>query len=285
MRSLTIAILGLSIPIGTVAFGVLSKPNRHVNGRSCARPLYLSDEPKENATPVDEFPEDFTEEEKVKAVGNLVADDEWSGLTMELAELVRLSIVEDIKANTREFIGKDDYKMGDISKEIDSRVKEEVANLRSKDEYELGDLSIALDTLSKELTCELTGKDEYEFGDLSKELDKRIKTAVADFCGSEEYQFGDLSKEIDRRVKERVAEFTGEGEYEFGAISREIDKRRAQWVTDFLGEEAAANYQFGDITKKLLSSYTGKDEYQFGDATKKFMGDLFGGKKKKGGDK
>jgi hypothetical protein len=32
-----------------------------------------------------------TPEEKNEAVGNLVADDEWGGLTMELADLVRLS--------------------------------------------------------------------------------------------------------------------------------------------------------------------------------------------------
>lgn len=32
-----------------------------------------------------------TEEDKREAVGNLVADDEWDGLTMELADLVRKS--------------------------------------------------------------------------------------------------------------------------------------------------------------------------------------------------
>lgn len=31
--------------------------------------------------------------------------------------------------------------MGDISKEIDARVKAEVAKLRGKEDYELGDLS------------------------------------------------------------------------------------------------------------------------------------------------
>jgi hypothetical protein len=71
------------------------------------RLLFLSSEP--------------TNEQKV---GNLVADDEWNGLSLELAEVVRLAVVEDLKKNTREFLGKEDYKVGDLSKEIDSRVKQ-----------------------------------------------------------------------------------------------------------------------------------------------------------------
>lgn len=76
----------------------------------------------------------MTAEQKKVVVGNLVAEDEWNGLTMELAELVRLSIVEDLKKNSREFLGKDDYKLGDFSKEIDSRVKDQVAMMRDKEE-------------------------------------------------------------------------------------------------------------------------------------------------------
>lgn len=249
-------------------------------GGTSLRPLCLSSEPQ-NDSDADVDMSSLTKEEKEQVVGNLVADDEWNGLTLELSELVRLSIVEDLKKNAREFLDKDDYKVGDIAKEVDKRVKNEVASLRGKEEYELGDLSIALDDLSKELTCELTGKENYEFGDLSKELDKRVKSAVADYCGKDTYELGDLSKEVSRRVAERVADFTGK-EYEFGDITREIDERRKKWVQDYLGEEAAENYKFGDLTKKFLGDYTGKgDEYQFGDATKKFVGDLFGGKKKR----
>lgn len=100
----------------------------------------------------------LSEEQKKEAVGNLVADDEWQGITMELTELVRVAIIEDMKKNTREFIGKDDYKIGDISKEVDSRVKSEVAKFREKDEYEIGDFVLAMDEMSKSFTEELTGK-------------------------------------------------------------------------------------------------------------------------------
>jgi hypothetical protein len=75
----------------------------------------------------------LSEQEKQNAVGNLVADDEWLGLSMELSELVRVAVVEDLKKNTREFLGKEDYKVGDITKQIDTRVKEEVAKFRGKD--------------------------------------------------------------------------------------------------------------------------------------------------------
>jgi hypothetical protein len=71
-----------------------------------------------------------SESEKEEAVGNLVEDDEWMGLSMELGELVRTAIIEDLKKNAREFLGKEEYKVGDISKEIDTRVKVEVARFR-----------------------------------------------------------------------------------------------------------------------------------------------------------
>lgn len=223
--------------------------------------------------------------EEVAEVGNLVADDEWMGLSMELSEMVRVAVLEDAKKNIGDFIGKDDYKVGDISKEIDSRIKDEVAKMRGKEEYELGDLSVALDTISKEMTMNLTGKDDYEFGDLSTEIDKRVKSTVADFCGNDTYEFGDLSKEIDRRAQGRVLEFIGKEDYEFGDISKEIESRRGEWVASFLGAEAAKNYEFGDITKKALTNMTGKDEYEFGDVSKKILGDLFGKRKRGGGNK
>ena len=71
-------------------------------------------------------------------------------------------------------------------------------------------------------------------------------------------------------------------DYEFGDISREVESRRVDWVRGFLGDEAATEYEFGDITKKALSNFTGKEEYEFGDVSKKIFGDLFG-KRKRGG--
>lgn len=38
-----------------------------------------------------------------------------------------------MKKNCREFLGKEDYKLGDITKEVDTRVKGEIALLRGKE--------------------------------------------------------------------------------------------------------------------------------------------------------
>jgi len=204
---------------------------------------------------VPEPAEELSAEETTR-VGNLIADEEWAGLTMELSDAVRTAVVEDLKKNSRDFLGKDEYAVGDFSKEVDRRVKEEVAKMREKDDYEIGDLSVVLDGKVKELVCELSGKEEYEFGDLSVEIDKRVKESVAQFCGKDSYQVGDLSKEISKRTKSGIANFTGN-----------------------------ENYQFGDLTKTAFKNYTGKDEYQFGDVTKKLVGNLFSGKKDKKGGK
>ena len=40
-------------------------------------------------------------------IGNLVADDNWMGLMMEISEMVRMAVLEDMKVNTASFIGKD----------------------------------------------------------------------------------------------------------------------------------------------------------------------------------
>lgn len=226
-----------------------------------------------------EVKEPTTEEEKTEAVGNLVENDEWEGLTMELSEVIKLAVVEDIKKNTRDFIGKDGYEVGDITKEIDARVKKEIAGMRGNEEYQLGDLVVVIDNMAKDMTEDLTGK-PYEAGDLSVELDKRVKGAVADYCGTDEYEFGDLSKEIDKRVKGRVADYIGKDEYEFGDVSKQVEKQRREWVKGYLGDDAAKDYQFGDITKKAMANFSGNDDYQFGDVTKKLMGNIFGGKRK-----
>lgn len=48
-------------------------------------------------------------------------------------------------------------------------MKELVCELSGKDEYEFGDLSIQIDKRVKESVASFCGKDKYEFGDLSKE--------------------------------------------------------------------------------------------------------------------
>ena len=44
--------------------------------------------------------------EEEETVGNLVANEEWAGLSMELAEVVTTAVVEDLKKNSRYKVGK-----------------------------------------------------------------------------------------------------------------------------------------------------------------------------------
>uniref|UniRef100_A0A7S2S6J7 Uncharacterized protein n=1 Tax=Eucampia antarctica TaxID=49252 RepID=A0A7S2S6J7_9STRA len=263
ITSLSLKTLGFAPNRSAISFGAVVRSNV----------LYSS-------PPEDSKDEEKWTEDEVEQVGNLIADDEWLGLGMELSEIVRVSVIEGTKKSSREFLGKDEYAVGDFSKELDSRVKDEVAKLRGKEEYELGDLSMALDKIGKDMTCELTGKDDYEFGDLSTEIDTRVKGTVAEFCGKDEYEFGDLSAEVSRRSESGIQEFIGKEDYEFGDISREIENRRRSWMKDVIGDEAAANYEFGDLTKKALTNFTGKDDYEFGDVSKKLLGNIFGKRKR-----
>ena len=102
-------------------------------------------------------------EAEVEKIGSLVEDDEWLGLTTELWIVLRSAVRESVKKNVRDFTGKDDYKVGDISKEADARIKASIAEMRGKDDYELGDLSVVVDGIVKDEVNKLTGKDDYEF--------------------------------------------------------------------------------------------------------------------------
>ena len=48
----------------------------------------------------------LTPEEEETVVGNLVANEEWAGPSMELAEVVTTAVVEDLKKNSRYKVGR-----------------------------------------------------------------------------------------------------------------------------------------------------------------------------------
>ena len=128
---------------GSVLSFAPSCSTTRLTSRAVLPQLQSTPEPNEEPIAATSATDDATSEEEeltpeeIEKVGNLVADEEWAGLSMELADVVRTAVVEDLKKNSRDFLGKDDYALGDFSKEIDSRVKEEVAKMREKDEYEV----------------------------------------------------------------------------------------------------------------------------------------------------
>lgn len=164
-------------------------------------------------------------------------------------------------------------------------------------EYKFGDISKSIDKAAKNKVAELRGKETYEFGDLSRYIDEKVKEQVNDFTNKNEYTPGDITKEIMNRVKSRdytvedmiilfkillalganlspVANFlpaklliealdysiAGDlGGKLINTITEELDRRMKK---AFTGDE---NYKIGDLTKKSLLKYIGKDEYEFGD--------------------
>ena len=89
---------------------------------------------------------------EVVKVGELVADDEWQGLSMELSQACSAAVREQLKAMESTI---------DITKELDEKVNAQVAQLRGKEDYEFGDLSKALADATKAELCKITGKDDY----------------------------------------------------------------------------------------------------------------------------
>jgi hypothetical protein len=92
---------------------------------------------------------------------------------------------------------------------MDNAAKELTSELTGKP-YETGDLSKEMDRRVKNAVAKYCGKDEgdYQFGDLSKEIDRRVKDRVSDYLGKE-YEFGDITQEVSNRRKAWMEDFLG----------------------------------------------------------------------------
>lgn len=91
-------------------------------------------------------------------------------------------------------------------------MKELVCEMSGKDQYEFGDLSIEIDKKVKESVAQFCGEETYEFGMLSKELAKRMKSGVANYTGKSGYKFGDITKTA-------VKNLTGKEDYQVSVHS------------------------------------------------------------------
>ena len=93
--------------------------------------------------------------------------------------------------------------------------------------YETGDLSIELDKRVKSKVAEFCGNEEYAFGDLTKEIDARVQVRVAEYTGKDNYEFGDISKQVEKNRKAWVQSFLGDeaaAQYQFGDITTQAMK-------------------------------------------------------------
>jgi len=197
------------------------------------------------------------------------------------------------------------YKFGDLTARI---IGKNVEKITGKP-YKFGDLSRAIDTSVKDRVKELTGNidGDYEFGDLSKWVDSKIQGEVNKFTNNDNYEFGDITKEIMKRVAS--GKYTMDDLFMLlkamalvgaslspvagflpvkmlvellnlslandamgkvtSVLALELDKRLKK---SLLGDE---NYILGDATKSMIANavngYTGKESYEFGDVTRKVM--------------
>ena len=76
-----------------------------------------------------------------------------------------------------------------------------------------GDLSIEIDRRVKFAVASYCGKEQYVAGDLTREVASRAKTKAIEFTGKGDYQFGDVTRELNKRRAEWVDGYLGK-EYE-----------------------------------------------------------------------
>lgn len=166
-------------------------------------------------------------------IEEMVEDDEWIGFTVQLSQAVREVVMEALDTM------KDDmYKAEKVTKQVDARIKAEVARWRGKESYEIGDFVKAISEACQTIIEDVTGsKPMKQLGEFTTKVDTKVKKAAADFCHKDEYSPGDVTKEIAGRVKKGVLEFTGKPTYQIGDISREIRNRREQWIKENLEKD------------------------------------------------
>jgi len=102
--------------------------------------------------------------------------------------------------------------------------------------------------LDKRLKRAVVGDENYQFGDLTK-------LAVSGFTGKQSYQFGDITRSLLEKAKAPTYKLSNEGRY----------KEEVEQELTVLEKDVANEYQFGDLTKRAVSTFTGKKSYQFGD--------------------
>mmetsp|Transcript_115610 Transcript_115610/g.326831 ORF Transcript_115610/g.326831 Transcript_115610/m.326831 type:complete len:287 (-) Transcript_115610:102-962(-) len=87
---------------------------------------------------------------------------------------VMTPVVDEMAEGTKEavsaFTGKEEYELGDITKEADKRAKAAIATLLGKEEYQFGDISRAAAAKAMDAVTSFTGKKDYQFGDVTKTL-------------------------------------------------------------------------------------------------------------------
>jgi hypothetical protein len=110
----------------------------------------------------------------------------------------------------------------DLEKEIERRVREELAKTQAEDGDEPGNFAGMLGPDAWEAVRQASeGKDDddAEVKGLYAEIDRRVKKEVAKMNRKEEYQKGDLKGALAKGAESAVLMYTGKESYAFGDIT------------------------------------------------------------------
>jgi len=140
----------------------------------------------------------------------------------EMASDASSNMQQAVADSLADFVGKEDYEFGDVTKEVNSRCKTAVAAL---DDIYFEDIANEMNLAGQAAVTSFTGKEDYEFGDISKVVADKATNAVSVFTGKEDYKFGDITKAALEKGGDAVKQFTGKDEYRFGDITKTAFKK------------------------------------------------------------
>merc|ERR1719446_627365 len=86
----------------------------------------------------------------------------------------------------------------------------------------------------------------------------------------------DGTEDAPNAFEDAMRKLTGDEEYRFGDLTKKTVAAGEDAIKGTLSEltgKDADVYQFGDITKMAVTSFTGKEEYNFGDISRKMLSD------------
>eukprot|EP00746_Dinoflagellata_sp_MGD_P014482 gnl/MRDRNA2_/MRDRNA2_131763_c0_seq1.p1 gnl/MRDRNA2_/MRDRNA2_131763_c0~~gnl/MRDRNA2_/MRDRNA2_131763_c0_seq1.p1 ORF type:complete len:318 (-),score=51.09 gnl/MRDRNA2_/MRDRNA2_131763_c0_seq1:46-888(-) len=170
--------------------------------------------------------------------------------------------------------GNENYKFGDATKSIVGKTTAAINDFTGKEKYEFGDLARSLDQKAKQRAAEFTGKDGYEVGDISKEIVRRARSGEYDIndmillCKillTLGVEFSPIANQLPIKFILEIMNVSLGQEVSdkfMGVLATNLDKRMKEAMT------GDSEYQIGDLTKKAILRFIGKDNYEFGDLSR-----------------
>lgn len=207
-------------------------------------------------------------------------------------------VVGTFQSNVNQLTGKSAYEFGDLSRYVEQQAKDGLATLNKKTQEGI----LGLDQAVKAKVCLFTGKGSYQVGDISREVIRRF--LEGEYTMEDIWLFLKIVAIIGLNIKPiaamlpvrvltdllEVSTAQALGDKVAGVLTNEIELRLQQWM--ILGEkeklvsvvssnvnmkgltEMGQSAVAGQLAKKALSDFTGKEDSHFGDVIRKIWGGM-----------